>query len=166
MKRKLLLYTVAGLMLCLVAWVPSVLKANEDKDFVQDYVTALRAELSSGKVNIINQVMKLTASEAKVFWPIYYEYEQELFDWGDQRLKLIEEFVTAQQSGALKDDQAKTIADKWFKLQSDRLDLLKKYYKQITQNLSLVQAAQFLQIEHRMNTVIDLIIASELPLIQ
>ena len=118
MKRKLLLYTTAGLMICLVVWLPSVLKANEDKDSkdpVQDYVATLRAELSSGKVNIINQVMKLTASEAKVFWPIYYEYEQELFDWGDQRLTLIEEFVTAQQGGALKDEQAKTIADKWFK---------------------------------------------------
>jgi hypothetical protein len=166
MKRKVFLCAVAGLMTFLVAWLPSVLKAGEDKDPVQDYVATLRAELSSGKVNIINQIMKLKASEAKAFWPIYYEYEQELFDWGDQRLILIEEFVTAQQGDALNDAQAKIIADKWFKLQSDRLELLKKYHEQITQELSNVRAAQFVQIEYRMNTMIDLMIASELPLIQ
>ena len=41
--------------------------------------------------------------------------------------------------------------------------LLKKYYELIANKVSVLHAIQFLQIEHRVNTVIDLMIASELP---
>ena len=50
------------------------------------------------------------------------------------------------------------------KQETDRLGLLKKYHELIANKLSLLYAIQFLQIEHRVNTVIDLMIASELPL--
>ena len=39
----------------------------------------MRDDLSRGKVEIITDVMHLNANEAKVFWPIYQDYETELF---------------------------------------------------------------------------------------
>jgi hypothetical protein len=44
------------------------------------------------------------------------------------------------------------------------LDLMQSAHGRIAKEVSPLRAAQFLQIEHRTNTVIDLVIASELPL--
>ena len=52
-------------------------------DAVNKYVEAMRQDLSRGKVEIINRVMQLSAAESKVFWPIYQEYESELFELGE-----------------------------------------------------------------------------------
>jgi hypothetical protein len=139
-------------------------KVGFQEDPVRDYIDAVRVELIDGKVSLISGVMKLSDEEAEVFWPIYYEYELELFDIGDRRVELIERFITAHQAKVLNDLEARKMAAEWFKQETDRLGLLKKYHELIANKLSLLHAIQFLQIEHRVNTVIDLMIASELPL--
>lgn len=134
------------------------------EDPVRDYIDAVRVELIDGKVGLISGVMKLSDEEAEVFWPIYYEYELELFEIGDRRVELIERFIAAHQAKVLNDLEAREMAEEWFKQGTDRLGLLKKYHELIANKLSQLHAIQFLQIEHRVNTVIDLMIASELPL--
>ena len=135
-----------------------------NRDNVHVYIDVLRNELIDGKIGIITDVMKLSDEEAEVFWALYFDYEYELFDIGDRRVELIERFITAHQANVLDDLDAKKMAAEWFKQETDRLGLLKKYYELIANKLSVLHAIQFLQIEHRVNTVIDLIIASELPL--
>jgi hypothetical protein len=133
---------------------------------VNQYVAAMRADLSRGKVRIINEVMQLSPQEAGVFWPVYQEYEAELFDLGDQRVEGIRQFVTAERGGKLDNAQSTRLATAYFEYEGKRLELLKKYHGLIAERLSPVRAAQFTQIEHRVGTVVDLVIASELPLIK
>ena len=134
-------------------------------DLVYAYVDAMREDLSDGKAHIYNQVMRLTPEESKIFWPIYHDYEDELFTLGDQRVELTRGFANAMATRSLDDSRAATLTDEWFKFETQRLELLKKYQKQIASDLSPLRAAQFAQIEHRVSTVIDLAIASELPLV-
>ena len=152
-----------------------VLKASTDaaiseqlpRDAAIDaYVQSMRDDLSRGKVGIITDVMKLNSDESKIFWPIYQEYEKELFALGDLRVEGIRRFAADQQAGVLDDTQAKKLGDAYFDFEAKRLELLKKYYNEIGKSLSPVRAAQFTQIEHRVGTVIDLIIAAQLPLIR
>jgi hypothetical protein len=164
--KKFIVYIGLLSLTCLGSLLLGGAKTDIRDDPVRDYVTNLRGELSNGKANLINQVMNLSVEEAKVFWPIYYEYEKELFELGDRRLEMIKQFVTAHKDKALDNAQAKTMVADWFQLQTDRLELFKKYNKLISKELSAVRAAQFVQIEHRVNTTIDIMIASELPLIQ
>lgn len=158
---------IAVIML-LLACCSALLVGNAEVDIfedpVRDYIDAVRIELFDGKVGLISGVMKLSDEESEVFWPIYYEYELELFDIGDRRVKLIERFIAAHQSKVLNDLDAREMAAEWLKQGTARLGLLKKYHKLIGNELSQLHAIQFLQIEHRVNTVIDLMIASELPL--
>jgi len=152
------------LLACCAALLPGNAKLGIQEDHVRDYIDAVRIELFDGKVGLISGVMKLSNEEAEVFWPIYYEYELELFEIGDRRVDLIERFVTAHQAKILNDREARKMAAEWLKQGTDRLVLLKKYHELIANELSMLHAIQFLQIEHRVNTVIDLMIASELPL--
>ena len=133
---------------------------------IDAYVAVMRADLSDGKLQIIDSVMHLSNDEAKVFWPIYQDYESELFDLGDQRIVLMRRFAAAQKAGKLDARDATELADGYFKFEQARLDLQKKYHGIIAKDLSPVRAAQFTQIEHRVGTIIDLAIAAEMPLIQ
>ena len=131
----------------------------------RNYIEALRSDVKSGKVEIYSRVMQLNGSEAKVFWPIYQQYETELFALGDRRLALIKKFAEGYSKQTLDDPTAKTLTKEWLGLQEDRLKLWKKYQKRIEKTLNATRAAQFLQIENRINALIDLMIASEIPVI-
>ena len=53
--------------------------AAEVNDNIYNYLQLLRSDFNSAKVEIVNGIMKLSAEDAKKFWPIYREYENELF---------------------------------------------------------------------------------------
>jgi hypothetical protein len=151
------------LLVCL-STLPIGWAQMSNRDKIYNYIDAVRNDLIDGKIGLILGVMELSDEEAKVFWPLYFDYEYELFDIGDRRVELIERFITAHRANVLDDLEAKKMAAEWFKQETDRLGLLKKYHELIANKLSVLHAIQFLQIEHRVNTVIDLMIASELPL--
>jgi hypothetical protein len=107
--------------------------------------------------------MKLTGPEAEKFWPVYRKYEKELSAVAERKLALIQEFAPLHFSGRLDDQHAANLADRWLKNTQERLDLWKKYHKQISKAVSPMRGAQFLQVEHQMALFVDLNIASEMP---
>jgi hypothetical protein len=137
----------------------------EVDDNIYNYLQLLRSDFNSAKVETINRIMKLSAEDAKKFWPIYREYENELGKQAVDRAEFIAEFIQSHKDGTFDDAKAKDMAKRWFKVQRARLDLLEKYHGKIEKTLSAVQAGQFLQIENQMFIFIDLTIAAEMPLV-
>ena len=135
-------------------------------DPVYAYVDQVRGELTDGKAKLINEVMKMSPEESAKFWPIYKDYEEELFALGDQRVEMTRAFVGAQNARTLDDATAARLTDQWFDFEAKRLELMRKYQKEIATALSPLRAAQFTQIENRVGMVIDVVIASELPFVQ
>ena len=134
-------------------------------DNIYNYLQLLRSDFNSAKVQVVNRIMKLSAEDAKKFWPIYREYESDLGKQAINRAEFIAEFVQAQKDGKFDNALAKKMGKRYFKSQRARLDLLEKYHGKIERALSSVQAGQFLQIENQINIFIDLTIASEMPLV-
>src|SRR4029079_9780399 len=126
-------------------------------DPVYSYVDDVRQDLSDGKVSIIHQVMRLSRDESMKFWPIYHDYEDELFGVGDKRVEMTRAFLKAQTSQSFDDAKAAALAKYWCETESQRLEILKKYHDKIAAELSPVRAVQFTQLEHRFDTVIDLV---------
>ena len=134
-------------------------------DAARAYFEVLRSDFNTDKIRALNQVMKLSVAEADKFWPIYRNYEQELAAVGDRKLALIREFMILHQAGKLTDQNSREMAAKWLQNVQDRLDLWKKYHQQISDAVSPVRAAQFLQVENQIAIFVDLNIASEMPVI-
>jgi len=132
-------------------------------DNIYNYLQLLRSDMNSLKVDLVNSIMKLSAEDAKKFWPIYRDYENELGKLAVNRAEMIAEFVQTHQDGSFDNVKARDMARRWFKSQRARLDLLEKYHGKIEKALSAVQAGQFLQIENQLGLFIDLTIASEMP---
>lgn len=132
---------------------------------LRNYFEVLRSDFNSAKVELVNGIMKLSAEDAKRFWPIYREYEAELGKLAVVRAELVTEFVQAHESGIFDDAKAKDAARRWFRSQRERLDLLEKYHGRIEKALSSVQAGRFLQIENQIGLFIDVAIAGEMPVV-
>ena len=157
-----LILCAAAILLCAV---PLASAAEESPDDIRAYIEILRSDVNAEKVRILNEALRLTEEEAKVFWPIYRKYEVEVFALSDARIELTEKFFEFQSSAKQDPDKARLIAEKWLALKQDRLDLWKKYYHKISKALCPVRAAQFIQIEHEIALYIDFSLASEAPLL-
>src|ERR1700761_9542933 len=128
---------------------------------VDSYIESVRADLHADKVAIITKAMNFNDKDAGVFWPIYKKYSYDLSKLDDQRVQLIKEY--AQNYNTLTDAQAKDMADRIFKYQSARIDLKKKYFKEFNKQLPAVTVVKFYQLENRLDLLLDLQLASELP---
>jgi len=138
---------------------------NWTADDARAYFEVLRSDFNGAKIRTLNEVMKLTAAEADKFWPIYRSYEKDLAPVGDRKLALIRDFLTHRKAGTLTDERSKELSAQWLQNAQDRLDLWKKYHDQITESVSPLRAAQFLQVENQMALFVDISIASEMPLV-
>ena len=66
---------------------------------------------------------------------------------------------------ALNDEDARLLAVKAIDLASRRVELKKKYFKKFSQRMEPIVVLTFFQLEHRLDLIIDLKVASELPAI-
>jgi hypothetical protein len=155
-------------LLTLLALPPMLLTAApvaKVDDNIYNYLQLLRSDFNSAKVEIIDRIMKLSAEDAKKFWPMYRAYENELGTQAIRRAELITEFVQSHKDGTFDNARAKDMAKRWFKVQRARLDLIQKYHGRIAKALSPIQAGQFLQIENQLAIFVDITIAGEMPLV-
>jgi hypothetical protein len=132
--------------------------------FAQDkYVEMLRQDIKKDKVKIFTEVMDFTEEQAGIFWPIYREYDLELTKIGDERLAMIKDYAKHYQT--LTDEKAKELVEKALQLQQKRVKLRREYFKKMDKVLPSKVVAKFFQLENLILLVLDLQIASELPLI-
>lgn len=132
-------------------------------DDVRAYLEILRSDFNTSKIATINEVMRLTGPEAEKFWPVYRKYEQDLAAVGDRKLALIERFGELHFGGRLDDRAARELAEAWLENTQQRLNLWKKYHREISRAVSPMRGAQFLQIENQLALFVDMAVASEMP---
>src|SRR6185436_13201894 len=84
--------------------------AGAVNDNIQNYLQLLRSDMNSLKVELVNSIMKLSAADAKKFWPMYRDYENELGKLAINRAEMISEFVQSHQDGSFDNAKAKDMA--------------------------------------------------------
>lgn len=129
-----------------------------------DDLELLRQDLKTKKVELLTGALALDAKQSDVFWPIYREYDLALSKLTDRRVATIKKYADNYKtmSGKMADELVKES----FSIQSDRLDLLKKYHQKVSKAVDPVVAARFVQAESRILGLVDVKIASEIPLVQ
>jgi hypothetical protein len=128
---------------------------------VDAYIKAMRADFAADKIALITDAMQFSDKDASAFWPIYQRYETEVAALNDERVRAIKTY--ADKYLTMTNDDAKSLAEKSFDLESRRTDLRKKYFVEFNKVLPALTVAKFYQLEHRLDLVVDVEIASELP---
>jgi hypothetical protein len=137
--------------------------AAQSANAQEEYFELLRSDIRADRVAIVTEAMMLSDADAEVFWPIYREYEYEQSKLGDTKIALIKDYADGYMT--MTDELAKDLMDRVFKLDKEMLDLQKKYFKKMDKELPSTVAVKFFQIDRQIIMLLNLQIASELPLI-
>jgi hypothetical protein len=145
-------------------WAQHADPASDKERNIRAYIELLRADAREQKTAVLTAVLDLSDADGAKFWPIYKEYEGELSKSWDARLKLIRDYAANYEN--LTDAKAHEIVMALFDLDSARDELKKKYYLRVEQATSSTIAARFLQVENQLLMLIDLQVASSLPIVK
>jgi Spy/CpxP family protein refolding chaperone len=127
-------------------------------------IDLMRKDIRSQKKQLIAQNLKLTDTEATKFWPIYDQYTAELVKINNKKYQAIQDY--AQKFGSLSDQDAQALAKQALDVDSAAAQLRLKYLPIFAQAVGGKQAATFSQLDRRISMMIDLQLASQLPLVQ
>jgi len=131
---------------------------------IDQEIALLRKDLRSQRKQLIAANMTLTGSEAEKFWPVYEQYVGDLVQINNTKYDLIKKYV--QNSGSLNAEEADSSIKKWLDVDESVAQLRMKYLPTFRKVLSAQNTALFYQLERRVQLMIDLQLASRLPLIE
>jgi hypothetical protein len=131
---------------------------------LQTYIGLLRSDLKVSKRAIIKESMQLDEKLAAEFWPLYNQYDVEQTKLGDEKLALIQDY--ARDFLTMNDQKAGQLAQRAMAIDEQHLALGKKYYDLMNKVLPTTLVVRFLQLESQIDLIVDLQIASNLPIVE
>ena len=130
---------------------------------VEKDLALLRRDLRADKKQLIALNLPLTAEEATKFWPVYDEYTGEMAKVNDEFYAVIKDYAANQKT--LTDAQASSMINKWAGIQVRQAQTRQKYIPIIEKVIPARKAALFFQIDRRLYVLMDLQVASQIPLV-
>ncbi len=130
---------------------------------LDEQIALMRSDLRSNRKKVIAANMKLAPDEAEWFWPTYEQYVNELVQINKAKYDLIKENL---QSVNMTEEQADTLSKRWVEVDESVVQLRLKYIPIFRKVLSAKSTAMFFQLDRRVQMMIDLQLASSLPLVQ
>jgi len=131
---------------------------------IRAYIELLRTDLRKQKTQIVSIVMQLDATDSAKFWPVYQAFEADYMKIGQGIIDLVKNYVDNYEN--LTPAVADQLASKMLDLEHDRNELKRNYYGKFKAALDPITAIRFLQVENQLERLVDLQIASELPVIE
>jgi Spy/CpxP family protein refolding chaperone len=164
-KKTMALLVLASAGVLVVPAAHAQATASDDSQSANEqYVKLLRQDVRSQKKQLIAANLKLTDVEATKFWPVYEQYSAEMTKIGDQKYELIKEY--GQKFGSLTDEQAQSLTNRSLALDEAIAQVRIKYAPIINKVLPGTKTATFFQLDRRITELIDLQVASQIPLVQ
>ena len=130
---------------------------------VEKDLALVRRNLRAEKKKILAANVPLTETEATKFWPVYDQYAAEMSKHYDEFYAVIKEYAANQKT--LTDAQAVSMIKKWSDIQVEVAQTRQKWVPAIEKVIPGKKAALFFQIDRRLYALMDLQVASEVPLV-
>jgi Zn-dependent M32 family carboxypeptidase len=138
--------------------------ASQSQDANDKNVDLLRKDIRSQKKQIIAANMHLSDKESEQFWPVYEQYTNELVAINNKKYEAIKGYATNYDT--LTDDQAQKLTSDVLDVDQSVAQLRLKYVPLFTKVISGKKTAQFFQLDRRLVMIIDLQLASGIPLVE
>jgi len=161
-KARWALLIVTALMVVVVAFAAPALTQDKPSDNMQ----ILREKIKADKKLLVAANMELTESEAKRFWPVYEEYQNDLATINQRIVKLIESYAADYRANTLTDEKAKKLIDELVAIEQAEAGLKASYVPKLSKVLPQKKVARYLQIENKIRAVVKYDLAAGVPLVQ
>jgi len=148
------------LLAAVMLWVVPALAQDKPADNMQILLEKVRAD----KKLLVSENMQLTEAEAKAFWPVYDQYQDELFLLRTRTVKLIKDYVDAY--GKMTSDTAKKLLDEYMAIEALGPKLRQAYLPKFRQALPEIKVARYYQIENKIQAAVMYELAQKIPLVE
>jgi hypothetical protein len=129
-----------------------------------DNMQLVREKIKTDKKLFIAQNMNLTESEAKVFWPVYENYQKDLAKLVDKTVKLVENYAANYQT--MTEEAAKALIDGYLDIEGERVALMKSFLPKFRKVLPEKKVARYYQLENKIDAVVNYGLARQIPLVK
>jgi hypothetical protein len=165
-RKSLLSFSMAMVILTGLSWSQSsaqtpsnnAMQGSTDQD-----IDLFRKDVRSQKRQIIASNLQLTDQEAVKFWPLYDQYTAELVRINDAKYAAIKEYASSYST--MTDDQATGLVRKMLGVDQSVAELRLRYLSIFNNVIPGKKTAVFFQLDRRLVMVIDLQVASQIPMI-
>jgi len=156
-KRTIIFATIAIVMLFGVGLAFSQEKASDNMQVVIEKIHA-------DKKLLVAENMQLTEAEAKAFWPVYKQYQDELFLLRTRTLKLIKDYADAYET--MNNNTAKKLLNEYMSIDAMGPKLRQAYLPKFRKALPEVKVARYYQIENKIQAALFYELAANIPLMK
>lgn len=136
---------------------------SSQKSLDQD-IQLLRKDIRSQKKQLIAVNVPLTDAEAQKFWPVYDQYTSELVQINNDKYALLKEY--AQSYNTMTNAQAEDWTQRVLQRDVNAATLRQKYWPKFLAVLPPKKAALYEQVERQAQLLIDVQLATQVPLVQ
>lgn len=126
-------------------------------------VQMLRADIRAKRKQVVAANMTLTADEATKFWPLYDQYAEEGSKINDRRLALINDYAANYRQ--MSDSVVRDLMGRLAGIDTDVIALRVKYIPEFEKLVSTKKAAQFYQIDRRLDLLLNVQLSSLVPIV-
>jgi len=113
----------------LLLFIPALLNAQDRGN--------RNEEIESYKIAYLTQKLDLSSGEAKIFWPIYNDWQKELSALRSERNKNVISFRKTEEIEALSDNEIHALITNEINYKQRSLNIEKKYYNRLKSSLPL-----------------------------
>jgi len=151
--------------LVLVGWVMvmvcvfTVAAQEKPADNMQVLIEKIRAD----KKLLVAENMGLTEAEAKAFWPVYNQYQDELL-LRTRTVKLIKDYADAYEK--MNNETAKKLMDEYITIETLGPKLRQTYLPKFRKVLPEVKVVRYYQIENKIQAALFYELAANIPLMK
>jgi hypothetical protein len=139
--------------------------ATQSSQAVRDQdIDLLRKDIRSKKKQLIATNLKLTDTEATKFWPVYDQYTADLVKINNEKYQLMKDY--ADTWGTMTDAQAEGLINRSLAVDDQVAQLRIRYVPIFLKVLPGTKTATFFQLDRRIQSLIDLQLSSQFPLVQ
>jgi len=142
----------------------AVQDAQQPQITPEQFFELLRQDIEKDRVTLMGAAMGFNSEQAAAFWPIYEEYQVEFKQLGDREVAVILDYASNYQS--MTDEKARELATEALSIDEQQVALLRRYFERVDEALGAIIATRFMQVENQLNNLIQVQLASEIPLIR
>jgi hypothetical protein len=151
-------------LIVLVAMLTVFIVSPMAQEKPADNMQLVREKIQTDKKLFIAQNMNLTESEAKVFWPVYENYQKDLAKLVDKTVKLVENYAANYQT--MTEEAAKELINGYLALEGERVTLMKSFLPKFRKVLPEKKVARYYQLENKIDAVVNYGLAKQIPLVK
>jgi len=151
---------ITVLLTAIMMVVAPALAQEKSADNMQVLIEKIRAD----KKLLVAENMELTEAEAKAFWPVYNQYQDELFLLRTRTVKLIKDYADAYEK--MNNETAKKLMDEYITIETLGPKLRQTYLPKFRKVLPEVKVVRYYQIENKIQAALMYDLAANIPLMK